>query len=426
MSKDIKSVITCDLDGKVETFSDSAAKLFGYNQEEVIGKMRVSDFSDGQVVLGHVVGWLDEAVKSGEWVGDTVFLHKDGSELPCHIKITPTKGKNGEHIGYCGVTMPLDNKTPDEVRPKINLMTRIFTWVVIMRLPFLSATLVPIFIGAAVANLSGFSVDWGWLGLTLLGGSLLHIGTNTSNDYFDHISGTDEANFNYSNVGLNGGSRSIQMGLISPRGMLSVAITAFALSAVVGIPLINKAGMPVLWLGLIGFISGLFYTAPPFRFSSRKGFGELIIGLNFGPLMVTGSALVQTGKLLPEAFLAGIPIGFLVAAIVYMNEFPDHDSDKATGKNTLIVVFGPEKARAGYVSLVVAAFLSIVVLALNGTFPTLTLISLLGAYFGIRAIQTLYKYYNDRLLQPANWGTIIMHNVAGILFCIGIWLGPSV
>ena len=142
--------------------------------------------------------------------------------------------------------------------------------------------------------------------------------------------------------------------------------------------------------------------------------------------MVAGSALVQTGKLLPEAFLAGIPIGFLVAAIVYMNEFPDHDSDKATGKNTLIVVFGPEKARAGYVSLVIAAFLSIVVLALNGTFPTLTLISLLGAYFGIRAIQTLYKYYNDRLLQPANWGTIIMHNVAGILFCIGIWLGPSV
>tara|TARA_Y100000590_G_C15739247_1_gene1019645 strand:- start:1030 stop:2310 length:1281 start_codon:yes stop_codon:yes gene_type:complete len=426
MNKEIKSVITCDLDGKVETFSDSAVKLFGYNQEEVIGKMRVSDFSDGQVVLGHVVGWLDEAVKNGEWEGDTVFLHKDGSELPCHIKITPTKGKNGEHIGYCGVTIPLDDKTPDEVRPKINLMTRMFTWVVIMRLPFLSATLVPIFIGAAVANLAGFSVDWSWLGLTLLGGSLLHIGTNTSNDYFDHISGTDEANFNYSNVGLNGGSRSIQMGLISPRGMLTVAITAFALSAVVGIPLINKAGMSVLWLGLIGFISGLFYTAPPFRFSSRKGFGELIIGLNFGPLMVAGSALIQTGKLLPEAFLAGIPIGFLVAAIVYMNEFPDHDSDKITGKNTLIVVFGPEKARAGYVSLVVGAFLSIVVLALNGTFPTLTLISLLGAYFGIRAIQTLYKYYNDRLLQPANWGTIIMHNVAGILFCIGIWLGPSV
>ena len=425
MSEQIKSVITCDLDGKLETFSEGAASLFGYNQEEVVNKMRVSDFSDGQVVLGHVVGWLAEAVKNGEWEGNTVFLHKDGSELPCSIKITPTKGKDGEHIGYCGVTTSLDNKTADEVRPKINLMTKIFTWLVIMRLPFLTATFIPIFVGAAVANLSGFPVDWGWLGLTLLGGSLLHIGTNTANDYFDHTSGTDEANYNYM-VPFSGGSRSIQMGLISAKGMLTVAIVSFALSAVVGIPLIQKAGMPVLWLGLIGFFSGLFYTAPPFRFASRKGLGELIIGLNFGPLMVAGSTLVQTGQLLPEAFLAGIPIGLLVAAIVYVNEFPDHDGDKATGKDTLIVVFGPEKARIGYVLLVAGAFISIIVMALNGTFPMLTLIALVASYFGVRAIQILYKYYDDRLLQPANAGTINMHFITGVLFCIGIWLGTPV
>ena len=425
MSEQIKSVITCDLDGKLETFSEGAASLFGYSQEEVVNKMRVSDFSDGQVVLGHVVGWLAEAVKNGQWEGNTVFLHKDGSELPCSIKITPTKGKDGEHIGYCGVTTSLDNKTADEVRPKINLMTKIFTWLVIMRLPFLTATFIPIFVGAAVANLSGFPVDWGWLGLTLLGGSLLHIGTNTANDYFDHTSGTDEANYNYM-VPFSGGSRSIQMGLISARGMLTVAIVSFGLSAVVGIPLIQKAGMPVLWLGLIGFFSGLFYTAPPFRFASRKGLGELIIGLNFGPLMVAGSTLVQTGKLLPEAFLAGIPIGLLVAAIVYVNEFPDHDGDKATGKDTLIVVFGPEKARIGYVLLVAGAFISIIVMALNGTFPMLTLIALVASYFGVRAIQILYKYYDDRLLQPANAGTINMHFITGVLFCIGIWLGTPV
>jgi 1,4-dihydroxy-2-naphthoate octaprenyltransferase len=425
MSEQIKSVITCDLDGKLETFSEGAASLFGYSQEEVVNKMRVSDFSDGQVVLGHVVGWLAEAVKNGEWEGNTVFLHKDGSELPCSIKITPTKGKDGEHIGYCGVTTPLEDKTADQVRPKISLMTKIFTWLVIMRLPFLTATFIPIFVGAAVANLSGFSVDWGWLGLTLLGGSLLHIGTNTANDYFDHTSGTDEANYNYM-VPFSGGSRSIQMGLISAKGMLTVAIVSFALSAVVGIPLIQKAGMPVLWLGLIGFFSGLFYTAPPFRFASRKGLGELIIGLNFGPLMVAGSTLVQTGKLLPEAFLAGIPIGLLVAAIVYVNEFPDHDGDKATGKDTLIVVFGPEKARIGYVLLVAGAFISIIVMALNGTFPMLTLIALVASYFGVRAIQILYKYYDDRLLQPANAGTINMHFITGVLFCIGIWLGTPV
>ena len=73
MDKQIKSVITCDLDGKLETFSEGAEKLFGYTPDEVIGKGRVSDFSDGQVVLGHVVGWLKEAVEKGAWEGDTVF-----------------------------------------------------------------------------------------------------------------------------------------------------------------------------------------------------------------------------------------------------------------------------------------------------------------------------------------------------------------
>ena len=425
MEDNIKSIITCDLDGKVETFSDGAEKLFGYSKDEVIGKMRVSDFSPGEVVLGHVINWLKIAVEEGQWEGETVFLGKDKNEIPSKIKITPTS-KNGEHIGYCGVTTPLKDKTPDQVRPKISFFTKIFKWMVIMRLPFLSATFVPIFAGAAITSMLGEPVSWSWLGLTLLAGAFLHIGTNTSNDYFDHKSGTDALNYNYSNEGLNGGSRSIQMGLITPKGMLTLAIITFALSAAVGIPLILRSGMPILWLGLIGFFSGLFYTAPPFKFSSRKGMGEFLIGLNFGPLMVAGSTLVQTGKLIPESFLAGIPIGLLIAAVVYMNEFPDHESDKATGKNTLIVVFGPERARAGYVALVASAFISIVIMAINGTLPMLSLIALLAVYFGYTATKTLYKYYNNRLLQPANWGTIIMHSVTGILFTIGIWFGNSI
>jgi 1,4-dihydroxy-2-naphthoate octaprenyltransferase len=422
MNDQLKSIITCDLDGKIETFSEGAGKLFGYNPAEIISKVRVSDFSPGQVVLGHVINWLKESVEKGVWEGNTVFLHKDGHEIPCHIKITPTKGKNGEHIGYCGITTPLENITPDEVRPSISLWTKIFCWMVIMRLPFLTATIVPILLGSAVAKSAGFPISWGWLGITILGGCLLHIGTNTSNDYFDHISGTDEANYNYM-VPFSGGSRSIQMGLISAKGMLMVSLLSFSLSAIVGIPLIIKAGNLVLWLGIIGAISGFFYTAPPFRFASRRGLGELLIGINFGPLMVVGSALVQTGQILPDALLAGIPIGFLVAAIVYVNEFPDHDGDKATGKNTLIVVLGPKKARFGYVLLVGCAFTSIIVMALNKTFPLLSLIALPAAWFGIKAIQTLYKYYNNRLLQPANAGTISMHFITGLLFCIGIWLG---
>ena len=136
MEDKIKSIITCDLDGKVETFSEGAEKIFGYTKKEVIGKKRVSDFSPGEVVLGHVVNWLKTSVEKGEWEGETVFLGKNNNEIPSKIKITPTKGKNGEHIGYCGVTSTLVDKTPDEVRPKISFFTKVFKWMVIMSLPF--------------------------------------------------------------------------------------------------------------------------------------------------------------------------------------------------------------------------------------------------------------------------------------------------
>ena len=77
MNDELKSVITCDLDGKIETFSEGAQELFGYSADEIIGKGRVSDFSAGEIVLGHVVNWLAESVEKGKWEGDTVFLHKD-------------------------------------------------------------------------------------------------------------------------------------------------------------------------------------------------------------------------------------------------------------------------------------------------------------------------------------------------------------
>ena len=426
MSKNIKSVITSDLDGKIETFSEGAQKLFGYTENEIVGKGRVSDFSSGEIVLGHVVNWLAESVEKGKWEGETVFLHKDGHEMPCKIKITPTKDKDGNHIGYCGVTSSLKNKTADGVRPKINFSTKLFCWMVIMRLPFLTATVVPILLGAAVAS-RDVTIDWFYFTLTMLGGFFLHIGTNTSNDYFDHTSGTDEANYNYM-VPFSGGSRSIQMGLISAKGMLYISIATFALGGLIGIPLINKAGINILYLGFIGFLSGFFYTAPPFRFASRKGLGELLIGLNFGPLMAAGSFLVQTSgntAYLNDAILAGIPIGLLVAAIVYVNQFPDHDGDKATGKNNLVVVFGPKKARVGYVFLVIGAFISIIALALTRpeTFPMLSLISLITSFYSIYTIKTLYKHYDNRLLQPANAGTIGLHFLTGVFFCAGIWLG---
>ncbi|VAV83201.1 hypothetical protein MNBD_DELTA01-1456, partial [hydrothermal vent metagenome] len=180
-------------------------------------------------------------------------------------------------------------------------------WCRITRAPFLTATLVPVLFGAAVAHHLGYGISLPWLALTLISAAFLHIGTNTLNDYFDHRSGADAANEDYI-APFTGGSRTIQNGLISARAMLTVSVVSFILGGVIAIPLLFRAGMPVLYLGAVGIASGVFYTAPPLRFAGRKGLGELLIGLNLGPLMVAGSVLIQTGTLEWSALLAGIPV----------------------------------------------------------------------------------------------------------------------
>jgi 1,4-dihydroxy-2-naphthoate octaprenyltransferase len=138
--------------------------------------------------------------------------------------------------------------------------------------------------------------------------------------------------------------------------------------------------------------------------------------------MVAGSTLIQTGRLEPVAFLAGIPLGLLTTAILWINQFPDFDGDRSTGKNNLVVVLGKSKARYGYVALVAGAFISIIVMAGMGTLPWLSLMVLPAVYLAFRATRTLFQHYGDRLLRPANAGTINLHLVTGILFCIGIWI----
>ena len=68
-----KSVITSDMEGRIQTFNKGAEEIFGYKPDEVIGKKRVSLFSPGKTVLEHVPTWLKIASEQGEYKTKTVF-----------------------------------------------------------------------------------------------------------------------------------------------------------------------------------------------------------------------------------------------------------------------------------------------------------------------------------------------------------------
>tara|TARA_B100000959_G_scaffold12697_1_gene12534 strand:- start:983 stop:2260 length:1278 start_codon:yes stop_codon:yes gene_type:complete len=419
-SDKIVSIITCDIEGRIETFNEHAEKIFGYTADEVIAKKRVSLFSPGMVVLGHVANWLKKARQNKEgYTTKSTFIRKDGTQFAAEFTCTATM-KDGKHIGYCGRTKELVDTSPEETMPKTSLLTKIISIVAITRLPFLSATWIPI-IASVVWGIHEELITMNWMTFTLvfLGGSFLHLAANTYNDYFDWTSGTDQINNDYF-LQLSGGSRAIELGLISEKQLFRLATTFLALAGLAGLIIMLDDKVELLYYGLAGAFSGYFYTGYPLRLVARKGIGELLIGLNYGPLMTMGAIFAMSGIHSWDAFLFGIPLGLLTTAILWINQFPDSKSDEIAGKHHLVVVLGLEKASWGYLILMLAAFGSIYALYTYDIIEQGALLSLLGLPIALYYSYQVIRNYNTRELAGANWGTIGIHAITGILLIIGL------
>ena len=435
--KEIRSTITCDMEGVIETMNEGAEKIFGYKKEELIGKKRVSLFSPGEIVLQNVAGWLDTAVKKGEYVGETSFVHKDGSKINAKIRITPTfkNGKDNPQTGYCGVTEVIDK---DIIVP-IKFSTKMIKGLAITRMPFTSASLLPIFVvGAYFLGQGDIAVSWSVFGLTLLGILLAHLGVNVFNDYFDGKDGTDEANTEYFQQ-VSGGSRAIELGLITLNGTKKLGIILTLLAMVIGgiiLMQVHPANFSdVMQFALAGLFLGFFYTARPLRLVARRGLGEITIFLCFGPLLTmgTGLAMIQGdtnfseyGMHIVNLSLLGVPLGLLTTNILLINEFPDMKSDAKTGKNHLVVTFGKKISRWIYLLFLLLAVSSSYFAYFWMQNTSLLIPTLFCLLFGLYIFNHVLKHYNKRTLVDANWKTIGLQALYSIILCVCLIWGDNI
>ena len=286
-----------------------------------------------------------------------------------------------------------------------------------MRAPFFQSVIIPAVMGMAVAwYQTGIFHPWYFL-LALLGVVFVQAGTNLANDYFDYRSGADNTNKEF--TPFNGGSRVIQEGLISPKGIYKASLLFFALAILIGLYLVWVRGWALLAIGAAGLLSGYFYTASPVRLGYR-GIGEFLVGLNCGPLVVLGAYYVQAQSFSLTALVASIPVGFLIAAVLYINQFPDYHADKMAGKNTIIVIMGKERAIKGFYFLLVSSYLVITLGVTAGIIPLPSLLSLITLPLAWKTIKIAgANYTNTKDLIPAMSNTIIIHLTVGLLLSSG-------
>jgi 1,4-dihydroxy-2-naphthoate octaprenyltransferase len=237
-------------------------------------------------------------------------------------------------------------------------------WVKTARPFSLTATISPILVGTALAGYQG-TFHGGIFLTTLLACLFLQIGANYFNEYFDYRYGLDS-------IQSLGSSTVIFRGEMNAVQVLGGGIGSFTVATLCGLILTALVGPAILLFGLTGMAIAYFYSARPFKFATH-GLGDPLVYLAMGFLMTWGAYYVQIPHWSWSAFVASVPVGLLVTAILNMNNTRDYQEDRAVNKRTLPVRFGPTFGKWYHAILLIGAYVTTTIFALIGLLPLATI-----------------------------------------------------
>lgn len=300
------------------------------------------------------------------------------------------------------------------MEPSASAPSTLQRWLMAARPATLTAAIVPVLVGSAVASaLEGFRLGPA-LG-ALLGACLIQIATNFVNDVADFEKGADtEARL--------GPTRVVQAGLLSARQVRLGIWVTFGLAVGVGLYLAQEGGWPVVVIGVASILSGIAYTAGPFPLGYH-GLGDLFVMIFFGFVAVCGTAYVQLLAVPPLAIWASVPVGALATAILVVNNVRDRETDVLAGKRTLAVRFGRRAGEGEYALLLVLAYAVPVLLFVLGM-PFTVLLPVLTLPLAWKRFGEL-RTRSGRPLNETLAGTAKLLGLFGLLFAAGIALGGA-
>ena len=291
-----------------------------------------------------------------------------------------------------------------------------------LRAPFLAGSLIPVIIGAAYGFIDKHFSLLLFI-ITALGVAALHLAANLLNDYYD-AKGSDPINERL--TPFSGGSRVIQNRQVAPWCVLSIAVFFYVLSLSAAIWLVLLGRPLVLAIGLLGVAAGWAYSARPLQLMSR-GWGEICIFFAFGPFITLGAYYVMSGSLSLSAFALGFPHGFFIAAVIWINQFPDYEADRDAGKKNLVVRLGPKLSRYPYCIMMLAAFIAVIFLIGIVGLTYLTMLSFIAFPLAFKAMKILWReYLSYEGLIPAQALTIQTLIAHGVLLSLGLVLSRLV
>ncbi len=296
---------------------------------------------------------------------------------------------------------------------------KISDWISETRPAFLLLTPITFSVGLAIAFTEGhFYPIRAFLGL--IGTGLAHASVNMLNDYFDHESGLD---YTTQRTPFSGGSGYIQSGTLNAKRVFYVALTLLAISGMIGIYFVATLGWMLLPIVVAAVATISLYTP----LLSKIYLGEILTGMNFGPLMAMGGYFIMTGNYSAVSVTAGAIPGILVGMLLYLNEFPDLEPDRRVGRRNIVMVLGLKNAAIGYGVLVASTYISVIVSVYLGILPVTTLVTFLTLPIAVKAVRGVLENYGDiKNLIPALGENVKLVLSMTALTSVGILLSPFI
>jgi len=218
---------------------------------------------------------------------------------------------------------------------------RAFYEIMVVRFIIVTAML-PFWLGTVLAFYQHGTVHWPVFLIGSLTVFLIMAATNAGNTYFDYE--TDSKNFEFS--AYSGGIRVLVEGKITDRRRalwFAFGLLVVALPLGLSLPFLFGTGPWTIPLGLFGALCGWFYTAKPVKLVYR-GLGELAIALCCGTLTVVSGYYLQANRFDRALIPLSVALAGSILNVILINEFADRRTDALSGKRTMLVRLGPEKA----------------------------------------------------------------------------------
>ncbi len=253
----------------------------------------------------------------------------------------------------------------------------------------------------------------------LVASVLIQIATNMFNEYFDFKHGLDTPQ----TVGIAG---AIVHGLVPAGTVFRVATACYIVAAVLGLYIVfTTRSSIVLLLGLASAAGGYLYTGGPLPIAYTP-FGELEVFLFMGPVIVCLAYFIQAGSFAPSAIWASLPVGCLVAAILMANNVRDVVADGHVGRRTVPVVLGRRAGLGVFIALVATAYLVVGAAILLGYLPATSVLPFITLAMPVRLVHLYASTEAPSHLNAGVRGSAALHARFGLLFALGIALGPLV